>query len=389
MHEQSRPAPHPFHQFLLKVHSRCDLACDYCYVYTLGDRGWAERPTVMSRRTVEQAAGRIAEHVRAHALPAVGVALHGGEPLLAGLDEIEHCVRTIRRAAGHLTDLRFAVQTNAVRLDAAGVARLRRLGVRIGVSLDGDAAAHDRHRRRRSGTGTHGAVAAALDELRRPDNTPAYAGLLCTVDLANDPVTTYEALVAHDPPQIDFLLPEGNWTAPPPGRVPGAPDAPYGDWLCRVFDRWYDHPVRETSVRLFDDVLNLLLGGRATVTGTGLLPTASIVVQTDGAIDVCDALTATLPGAGATGLSVADDPFDAALAHPLVRERQAGPSALADTCRTCAIVEVCGGGAHTQRWAAGAGFTNPSVYCPDLYRLITHIRTRLAADVDRLRAEAG
>src|SRR6266566_6361340 len=26
--------PHPFRQFILKIHGRCDLSCDYCYVFT-------------------------------------------------------------------------------------------------------------------------------------------------------------------------------------------------------------------------------------------------------------------------------------------------------------------------------------------------------------------
>ena len=385
MHEDPRPAPHPFRQFLLKVHARCDLACDYCYVYTLGDPTWAARPARMSRRTVEQAAVRIAEHVAAHRIPAVGVALHGGEPLLAGLAEIEHCVRTIRRATGHLTDLRFTLQTNGMRLDRPTVAALRALRVRVGVSLDGDPAAHDRHRRRRDGTGSHAAVAAALAELARPENAEVYAGLLATVDLANDPVATYEGLLAQHPPQIDFLLPEGNWTAPPPGRTPGTSDTPYADWLCAVFDRWYDHPVRETAVRLFDDVIALLLGGQPTVTGLGLLPAVSVVVQTDGTIEACDALTATYPGAAATGLTVAEHTFDKALATERVRERQAGSAALADACRSCPVVAVCGGGAHSQRYRAGTGFANPSVYCPDLYALITHVRGRLVRDLAALR----
>ena len=31
-------------QFLLKVHSRCNLACDYCYVYQHADQSWRTRP---------------------------------------------------------------------------------------------------------------------------------------------------------------------------------------------------------------------------------------------------------------------------------------------------------------------------------------------------------
>ena len=30
--------PVPFRQFIIKIHSRCNLACDYCYVYEMADR---------------------------------------------------------------------------------------------------------------------------------------------------------------------------------------------------------------------------------------------------------------------------------------------------------------------------------------------------------------
>lgn len=386
MTADSRPASHPFDQFVLKVHSRCNLACDYCYVYTMVDQSWADQPVRMTRATVDATAGRIAEHVRTHRIPKINIALHGGEPLLAGLDEIAYCVEAIRAAVGHLALVQVTVQTNGVGLDQVALDRLRQLGVRIGVSLDGNATAHDRHRRQRNGTGTHVAVAAALRKLSRPENASSYAGLLCTIDLANDPVTTYEALVAHRPPQIDFLLPHGNWSVPPPARTASSPSTPYADWLVRVFDRWFDHPLRETGIRTFDDIIALLLGGAPTVAGTGLLPITSIVVQTDGRIEVCDALTATYPGAAVTGLTVADHPFDDVMQNPLVRQRQSGLAALGPICRTCSIVEICGGGSHSQRYRAGSGFQNPSVYCPDLFALIVHIRGRVEDGVESMRS---
>ena len=43
--------PRPFEQFIVKIHSRCNLACDYCYMYELADQTWAGRPAVMSRDT--------------------------------------------------------------------------------------------------------------------------------------------------------------------------------------------------------------------------------------------------------------------------------------------------------------------------------------------------
>ena len=41
--------PTPLRQFLIKLHSRCNLACDYCYVYTLADQTWRTKPRVISQ----------------------------------------------------------------------------------------------------------------------------------------------------------------------------------------------------------------------------------------------------------------------------------------------------------------------------------------------------
>src|SRR5262249_49737661 len=77
------PRP-PFLQVVLKLHSRCDLACDYCFVYAMGDSTWRERPHVIRPDVVDRTARRIADHCRAHQLGHFSVVLHGGEPLLAG-----------------------------------------------------------------------------------------------------------------------------------------------------------------------------------------------------------------------------------------------------------------------------------------------------------------
>jgi uncharacterized protein len=64
--------------------------------------------------------------------------------------------------------------------------------------------------------------------------------------------------------------------------------------------------------------------------------------------------------------------------------RQIGAAALAAQCQACPVMEICGGGLYPHRYRHGAGFGNPSVYCDDLMRLITHVRDRVLADVRRL-----
>jgi uncharacterized protein len=367
--------PTPFREFVLKVHQRCNLACDYCYVYELADRSWRDRPRRMPEATWRTAVARIAEHVRRHRLDEVEVVLHGGEPLLAGLDALRPLILHLRSALTGLGTVRIGMQTNGTLLDRPTLDGLHDLGVRIGVSVDGTAMAQGRHRPYRRGRSSFPAVRTALSLLSRPEYAESYSGLLCVIDPEEDPVAVYEALLEFRPPAIDFLLPHANWAHPPPTT--------YGEWLCAAFDRWYGVTRAETSVRLFDELLVLLLGGAGRSEHLGLSPSGVVVVESDGAIELVDSLKSAYHGACETGLHVATHSFDEALDHPGVIARQIGLAALSDTCRACAVRSVCGGGHYAHRYREAVGFRNPSVYCADLQMLIEHARGRVQADLDR------
>jgi uncharacterized protein len=372
--------PVPFEEFVVKIHSRCDLSCDYCYMYKMADQSWRERPRRMSEEIVDLTARRIGEHAREHRLSGVTLILHGGEPLLAGRELIRRLVTAVREAAGERVTVEAKVQTNGVGLDDNFLRTFDELGVGVGVSLDGGASDHDRHRRFASGRGSHAAVTAGLHRLTTDRYRHLFSGLLCTIDLRNDPIATYEALADFGPPKIDFLLPHGTWTLPPPGRIPGVPDTPYADWLITVFNRWY--PAPRTGVRLFEEIIRASLGEEAAAEMIGLSPSTLVVIETDGAIEQADTLKVAYHGAPQTGLHVARDPLNTALRLPGVVARQLGMRALSAECQACHLRSVCGGGLYAHRYRSGTGFANPSVYCPDLMRLIEYIRDTVQADVD-------
>lgn len=377
--------PVPFREFILKIHSRCDLACDYCYMYEMADQSWRSQPRRMPVDIAESAAHRIGEHARAHGLERVTLILHGGEPLLAGHNLIWILVEATRKAAGPDVRVDVRVQTNGVGLDEPYLRLFDELGILVGVSLDGGQREHDRHRRFASGRGSYAAVTAGLQRLRAPEFRHLFGGLLCTIDLRSNPLATYEALAAAEPPIIDFLLPHGTWDAPPPGRIPDTAETPYADWLIEIFNHWY--PAPRTRIRLFEEIMRLIVTGTSSGESVGLAPARMVVIETDGSVEQVDSLKATYPGAAATGLHVTRDPLDAALALPSLVARQIGVRALSATCRACSIHTVCGGGQYTHRYRSGSGFANPSVYCPDLMRLITHVRAIVVADSARRRPE--
>ncbi|MFD9978047.1 radical SAM/SPASM protein FxsB, inactivated metallohydrolase extension form [Streptomyces sp. NPDC059017] len=366
----------PFREIVLKVHSRCDLACDHCYIYEHADQSWRTRPKAISDEAIFWTALRLAEHAKKHALPSVSVILHGGEPLLAGPTRLRRVCEELTKALDGVAALDLRIHTNGLQLSPRYLELFDEFGVKVGISLDGDKAANDRHRRFADGRSSHPLVLRAVRLLGTDRWRHLNLGLLCTVDVANDPVAVLDALTELDPPRIDFLLPHATWDAPPP-RPDGSPTA-YADWLLAAFDRW-DRQGRRVPVRLFASVLSTLSGGPGLTESLGLTPTDLVVVETDGALEQVDSLKTAYEGAAATGFDVFAHTFDEVAAHPGVRARQLGLAGVGDTCRECPVVRSCGGGLYTHRYRSGTGFDNTSVYCTDLEALVRGIEHRTAA----------
>jgi len=136
----------------------CNIDCSYCY---LPERS---NPARMSLATVRQAA----QALRRDGLlgPALTVVWHAGEPLVLPPSWYEAAFTVLDEELGGHTALSHSMQTNATLIGDAWCAFFQRRAVRVGVSVDGPADLHDRHRRTRSGAGTHAAVLRGMACLR-------------------------------------------------------------------------------------------------------------------------------------------------------------------------------------------------------------------------------
>ena len=232
--------------------------------------------------------------------------------------------------------------------------------------------------------------------LLRDEYPDIYAGVLCTIDVRNDPVAVYEAVRDACPPRADFLLPHATHSDPPLERIRRAE---YANWMLAVFDRW-NAENRPFPIRSFTSVLDAFRGLPSGTESLGLNAVDLVVVEADGTLEQTDSLKAAYDGASATGFSVTEHSFDEASAHSGFEARRHGLADLCETCRRCPVVAVCGGGLRTHRYSAPTEaipasdatpasdaifpsdpFDNPSVYCRDLKELIMGIRTRTQAPV--------
>lgn len=367
----------PLTSFIFKVASRCNLNCSYCYEYNMGDETWKQQPKFPSPQTVEQLAKRVKEHSSKHQVKSVAFSFHGGEPLLAGAKFFRETVKTIRKILGDEIKSSFGVQTNGTLLTREIVDVFSEEEIYIGLSLDGPKPINDKNRIYANNRGSFDKIMRGVEWLATPAGKKVFRGILCVIDKCSDPLEIFDFFASLNPPSIDFLLPHGNWSFPPPGKRNIGSSTEYADWLIPIFDSWFDGKHIEIEIRTFEEIIEYKLGGKGHLETLGLSPVGLIGIAVDGAIEGVDTLKSVYPGAHQLGLSIFRNSFDDALEHQMVKTRQMGLNSLCGICVNCEFVETCGGGYFPHRWSRQNAFFNPSVYCSDYKKLISHIHQRV------------
>lgn len=368
---------------LLKVASRCNLDCGYCYVYHMGDHSWRSQPKLMSEQIAARVAASIGAQYRRQQTP-FSVVLHGGEPLMLGPERLDNLCGMLRAELPHPCGIH--VQTNGVLLSDAIIDVLVAYDVGISISIDGPASVHDRFRTDHAQAGSHTRVAAGIARLTgRSDALPLFAGVLAVIDPTSDPAQVYAALKATGAPSLDFLVRDGNWDQLPFGKA-GPSSIEYGGWLSRLLALYLADPA-PPRIRILDDMMRLLMGGLSQKEGIGNTDYGILVIEPDGRIDKNDTLKVAHPGADRfeRRWSILDDPLEEFLESQAFDQYYRQQRTLADQCHACPDLGICGGGMVAHRWSAAAGFDNPTVFCADQRHLIAEMRGVLA----RMAAQAA
>ncbi|WP_110667306.1 cyclophane-forming radical SAM/SPASM peptide maturase YhhB [Salinicola halophilus] len=371
-----------FTSFLVKVASRCNLDCDYCYIYQHADQSWRSMPKFLSVEYREAFARRLADYVSESGLKHCTVVLHGGEPLLAGAQTLADFAGVLRGACGVPVDV--SMQTNGLLLDDRALAVLANAGIGISLSLDGPKSANDKHRLTRKGRSSFEETEQALKRLQ--NHPEVFAGVIAVIDASTSPDKLFEYFDRFQIPRLDFLLPDAHWLRKPPGRNqdPGL----YEQWLVKAFDVWLDH-YAHIPLRTFEALLDVCAGLPSTTDAFGFGDVSLLSIETDGSYHDLDVLKVTHDGATRLFGNVLDTPIaDVACSAPIQKHRgYLRKDGLSVICQSCEIVDICGGGSLPHRYGEN-GFINPTVYCNEMKRLIGHIGVRLQEHLTGVAEEA-
>src|ERR1700722_8965608 len=136
----------PISQLLVKVASRCNIDCSYCYWFR--DAAVYEKPKLTGPEVPPKLLQRIEDHATQNSLIDFPIILHGGEPLLWGIENFHRIAEACEAMTARTgCEIPIAVTTNGVLIDNEWLNCFEACNISVAISLDGPAHIHDVHRR--------------------------------------------------------------------------------------------------------------------------------------------------------------------------------------------------------------------------------------------------
>lgn len=364
---------------LLKVASRCNLNCDYCYVYHHVDQTWRTLPKLMSYETIRNFAIRLNSYVQENVIDQFSIIFHGGEPLLFTAEGLAKACDVIRNEVVDACELDFSVQTNGHLLSDDALRILHAANISVSLSLDGPEHANDLHRVDHSGKSSYQATYEALQRLIE---TPGgfFQGVLAVIDPCVRPRELFEYFSQYDLPGLDLLIPDATHANP---RFDKESRGVFQAWLNEAYALWYTE-YSHLPIRFFDAVLGSRLSVPSSTDVMGFGAVNLIVIETDGSYTDHDVFKITEDSLNHLHSSVEDLDLQNIAVHPTVLEhgRRLSLEGVANECLACPVLEACGGGSVMHRYHEERGLDAPTVYCSEMFSILSLATKHLRDDLN-------
>jgi len=357
-------------QFVFKIAGRCNINCSYCYMYNLGDDSILKKPKIMDIHTFSLAVGAISRYQKKYSIQRVGIAFHGGEPLMVGPNRFNELCRIARNVLGPSAVL--AIQTNGILLNRQWIEVLERHRVLLGISLDGPSEFNDTFRVDHRARGTYSAAERGLRlaQSAHERDGRANVSIISVIDPTRSPKEYYDWVVnVARATQVSVLPPDVNHDNFAKYCNFSVDDM--AAYLISLFNIWWN-ANDDISIRLFDSIIGMIMGGTASGELVGSIGAVTVVIDTDGEIQSHDVVR-TCGEFDEKKINVASVEIEDIFKQKLYRELNPTEMEVSSACRQCQVFRYCKGGFISHRFSTERRFSNPSVYCSVWFSLISHI----------------
>lgn len=354
--------------YIVKVASRCNLNCSYCYMYNMGDTTFVKQPKFMSINTYMAFVDKLANHCEKEKLPYIYIAFHGGEPLLATKEFYTTAVTYTKRVIKD-TEVIFTLQSNGTLVDDAWCHFLKELDVQIGISIDGPEQYHNLYRLYHNNKASFNEVVNGI-KIR---DKYWQGGIIMVANRNIPPNELYSFFKEINTPSVNILLPDLNYANYQKFYNKHDGNLSYGDWLIELYKLW-KADSEKPKISMFNNIVEMILGSIKGDEMMGAVKSGAVCIESDGAIEIVDPLRICGNGFTRNSLNVYTNEIEDIASIQVFNLYYHSHDLLCDKCLNCQIVNVCGGGYFGHRFSYENGFDNPSIYCDDLRKIITFIQ---------------
>lgn len=356
----------PFTLLIKPAGPDCNIDCHYCfYACKSGLFGGG------SHRMSGEVQEKLVESYLKLRFDGSSFAWQGGEPTLMGLDFYKRLVELQQKYGADGQLVTNALQTNGILLDDEWCEFLQEYKFLVGISLDGPKEFHDYYRKDHAGKGTYDRVVAAIERCREHHVEFNILVLLNDRNVGH-PEELFDFFVEKRIRFLQFV--QCVERDPATGEIADFSITPeqYGEFLCRVFDRWYEHSTETVSVRTFDSVVSYMLGMGHTECTLGPGCNDYIVIEHNGDAFCCDFYVNPESRLG----NIMETPIEELAGSRVKRLSSRKKRDIDNKCLVCRHLDICRGGCPKDRLAGFGTHKAVSYFCEGYKMFFDHTLPR-------------
>lgn len=314
----------------------CNIRCQYCFYADLMNIRELESYGRMNRETIHQ----ILENVF-HDLTnkdSLTIIFQGGEPTLAGKKFFRELLAYVEEIK--TSTVSYSIQTNGMVIDDEWCELFVEHDFLVGLSLDGNDHFHNLYRKDTIGNGTFKKVMAAKKLFDKYQIRYNILSVL-TNQMAKHPVEIFKFIKKHNISYTQFIPCLGDLEDTEENQYTLTPEN-FAYFYQQIYHLW-EREIKNGhyySIKLIDDIGNLLSKG--TVGVCGMLGSCSpqIVVEADGTVFPCDFYMTDAYKIG----NLRSDSFKTLLQKSRGTLLQNVANARTEKCDTCPYLAIFNGG---------------------------------------------
>lgn len=352
----------PFSLLIKPSGPDCNVACEYCFYCRRQELFGGEK----HRMDAEVLERLVRDHM-ALGFEVSSFAWQGGEPTLMGLDFYKKVVQLQSKFGKAGREVTNALQTNAILLDEEWCEFLAEYKFLVGISLDGPKEVHDFYRVDKGGNGTFDRVIKAINYCR--EHKVPYNILTLLNDNNVERVDEIFDFFVEQKFEFWQFIPCVE-VDPDNGKVMDFSVSPkqYGDFLCRLFDRWIEYGPEKISIRMFDSLVSYCLSGRHTICTFGRSCDDYIVIEHNGDAFGCDFFVGQQWRCG----NIMDSSIGELFVSDTKKDFARRKTKVENKCFLCRHKAICQGGCLKDRIIEKDDYSQCSYFCEGYKRFFDY-----------------